>query len=106
VIVRRVFIVLVAVFVIAAGLAFARSMAQRPELNLYAADKRHPSLASTYLAACTVYAALFNKSPVGSRYTAGLEPTTARFLQAGRVGNPAGLFRPQWVMPGAAAESR
>jgi len=68
-------------FVIPAGLAFARSIAQRPDLNLYDADKRHPSLMGTYLAACTTYAALFKKSPVGLKYTAGLDEGTARFLQ-------------------------
>ncbi|MDB5957039.1 hypothetical protein [Ramlibacter sp.] len=68
-------------FVIPAGLAFARSVAQRPDLNLYASDKRHPSLAGTYLAAATVYASLFKRSPVGSSYTAGLEPAVARHLQ-------------------------
>ncbi|MDN3918957.1 hypothetical protein [Roseateles violae] len=36
------------------GLAFARSLAQKPELILHAPDKRHPSLAGTYLAACSV----------------------------------------------------
>ena len=44
--------------VIPAGLAFARSVAKQPELNLYVADKRHPSLAGTYLAACVVFSAL------------------------------------------------
>ena len=68
-------------FVIPAGLAFARSVAQRPDLNLYVADKRHPSLAGTYLAANTVYAALLKKSPVGIKYTAGLDEGTAKFLQ-------------------------
>ncbi|HZY18760.1 MAG TPA: hypothetical protein VFE82_09770 [Ramlibacter sp.] len=68
-------------FVIPAGLAFARSVAARPELNLYAPDKRHPSLAGTYLAACTTYASLFRQSPVGSAYTAGLDPAVARHLQ-------------------------
>jgi hypothetical protein len=67
--------------VIPAGLAFARSVAQRPDLDLYVADKRHPSLAGTYLAACTTYATLLRKSPVGATYTAGLPPETARFLQ-------------------------
>ncbi len=69
------------VFVIPAGLAFARSIAQKPDLNLYVADKRHPSLAGTYLAACTVYASLFKKSPVGLAYNAGLSPEVARHLQ-------------------------
>lgn len=68
-------------FVIPAGLAFARSIAQRPELNLYVADKRHPSLAGTYLAACTTYAALFKTSPADLKYTAGLDEATAKFLQ-------------------------
>ena len=68
-------------FVIPAGLAFARSIEQRPSLNLYAPDKRHPSLAGTYLAACTVYASLFGKSPAGVEYTAGLDADTARHLQ-------------------------
>ena len=68
-------------FVIPAGLAFARSVAQGPDLNLYAADKRHPSLMGTYLSACTVYASLFKKTPVGLKYTAGLDEAAARFLQ-------------------------
>jgi hypothetical protein len=68
-------------FVIPAGLAFARSVAQRPALNLYARDKRHPSLEGTYLAAATVYAALYRQTPVGNAYTAGIDADTARFLQ-------------------------
>jgi hypothetical protein len=67
--------------VIPAGLAFARSIQQRPSLNLYAPDKRHPSLAGTYLAAATSYAALFGKSPVGLKYDAGLGEETVRYLQ-------------------------
>jgi hypothetical protein len=67
--------------VIPAGLAFARAHKQRPALVLHAEDKRHPSLAGTYLAACTVYAALFGKSPEGLAYTAGLDADTAKFLQ-------------------------
>ncbi len=69
-------------FVIPAGLAFARSIALRPALNLYVADKRHPSVAGTYLAAATVYASLFKKSPVGLKYTAGLDEATVAHLQA------------------------
>ena len=66
---------------IPAGLAFARSVAQRPRLNLYARDKRHPSLEGTYLAAATVYAALYRQTPVGNAYTAAIDADTARFLQ-------------------------
>jgi hypothetical protein len=68
--------------VIPAGLAFARAIGKQPELNLYAADKRHPSLAGTYLAACTVLAALTGRSPVGNSYLAGIDAPTAQFLQA------------------------
>jgi hypothetical protein len=68
-------------FVIPAGLAFARSVAKRPELNLYASDKRHPSLLGTYLAAATIYAALYRETPAGNSYTAGIDIDTARFLQ-------------------------
>jgi|ERR1700730_11765222 hypothetical protein len=68
--------------VIPAGLAFAKALQRNSELNLYIADKRHPTLAGTYLAACTVYASLFKNSPVGLKYTAGLDETTAKLLQA------------------------
>ncbi len=67
--------------VIPAGLAFAKAIARRPELELYQPDKRHPTLAGTYLAACTTYAALRKKSPVGIKYTAGLDAELATFLQ-------------------------
>lgn len=67
--------------VIPAGLAFARSIAQRPALDLYIADLRHPSLAGTYLAAATTFAVLFGRTPEGSRYTAGLDADTAAHLQ-------------------------
>ena len=67
--------------VLPVGLAFARSIAQKPDLNLYFTDKRHPSLAGSYLATCVTFAALFQRSPVGARYTAGLDEATARHLQ-------------------------
>jgi hypothetical protein len=69
-------------FVIPVGLAFAKAIERQPALDLYVADKRHPSLAGTYLAAATTYGALFRKSPVGLKYTAGLSQETAEFLQA------------------------
>jgi hypothetical protein len=67
--------------VIPAGLAFARAIGKQPELNLYAADKRHPSLAGTYLASGVVFAALTGRSPVGNPYLAGIDAPTAQFLQ-------------------------
>jgi hypothetical protein len=68
--------------VIPAGLAFARAIAKRPALELYQPDKRHPTLAGTYLAACTAYASIQRASPVGIKYTAGLDAELAAFLQA------------------------
>ncbi len=67
--------------VIPAGLAFARAIAKRADIELYQADKRHPSLAGTYLAVCTAYATLYRKSPVGLGYTAGLDKDLATLLQ-------------------------
>lgn len=68
--------------VVPAGPAFALSIARRPDLNLYAPDKRHPSLAGTYLGAAVVMATLFKTSPVGNTYTAGLPADVAQHLQA------------------------
>jgi hypothetical protein len=67
--------------VIPAGLAFAKAIAKRPDLEFYQPDKRHPTLIGTYLAACTAYAAIYGKSPVANTYIAGIDPATARFLQ-------------------------
>jgi hypothetical protein len=67
--------------VIPAGLAFARALSKQPELNLYVADKRHPTLAGTYLGACVVFTALTGRSPVGNTYLAGIDAPTAHFLQ-------------------------
>jgi hypothetical protein len=71
--------------VVPAGLAFAKAIARSsqggPQVNLYDPDKRHPSLAGSYLAACVILEAVYGKSPVGNSHTAGLDPRTARFLQ-------------------------
>ena len=68
--------------VVPAGLAFAQSIAKRTDLNLYVADKRHPSLMGTYLAACTVLASVYKTNPTGLKYTAGLPADVAAHLQA------------------------
>ena len=67
--------------VVPAGLAFARAKKEKPELVLNVEDKRHPTLAGTYLAACTVLATVYRHSPVGNSYRAGLDEATAAFLQ-------------------------
>jgi hypothetical protein len=67
--------------VLPAGLAFARALEKRPDLVLRIGDKKHPTLMGTYLTACVFYAALYDKSPVGVAYTAGLDEADAKFLQ-------------------------
>ncbi len=52
-----------------------------PSINLYNADQSHPSVAGTYLAACTFYAALFRKTPVGASFISSLNADTAAILQ-------------------------
>ena len=69
------------VLVIPAGLAFAKAIGKRPDMELYQKDKRHPSLFGTYLAACTIFAAIYNKSPVGNAFNGGIDDKTAAFLQ-------------------------
>ena len=66
---------------IPAGLAFAKALSKNREIILYNRDKRHPSLSGTYLSACTIYASLYQKSPVGNPYTGGIDAKTATFLQ-------------------------
>ena len=48
-----------------AGPAWALARARLPALELYDDDGSHPSPAGTYLAACALYATLFETSPVG-----------------------------------------
>jgi len=66
--------------IIPAGLAFSRSIQSHPEIDLYADDK-HPSREGTYLAAATIYASVFQASPVGNTYKYGIEPEVRKKLQ-------------------------
>ena len=68
--------------VVPAGLAFALSSKERPDVNLYIADKRHPTLAGTYLGACVALATLYQANPEGNPYTAGLDAGVAKHLQS------------------------
>lgn len=65
------------------GSAWAYVRANNPTLgtDLYMSDGSHPSVSGSYLAACTFYASLFRKDPVGCVYTAGLPQGTVDFLQ-------------------------
>ncbi len=55
--------------VIPSGLAFEEAYRQRPDIKLHQDyDGSHPTLIGTYLAACTIYASVYGKSPVGNSY--------------------------------------
>lgn len=74
--------------VIPVGLAFEEAYRQRPDIKLHKDyDGSHPELIGTYLAACTVYAVLYGRSPVGNSYDyyGKIDRETAAFLQ--RVAN-------------------
>lgn len=45
------------------GLAWERSVQQRPDLDLFARDREHPSMYGTYLATAVVYATVFGTNP-------------------------------------------
>lgn len=70
--------------VIPVGLAFEEAYRRRPEIKLHKDfDGSHPDLAGTYLAAATVYASLYGRSPMGNRYDyfGKLDRDTVDFLQ-------------------------
>lgn len=52
-----------------------------PSINLYSSDGSHPSVAGTYLTACSFYAGLFQKPSQGATYISGLDPLIAACLQ-------------------------
>ena len=74
----------VGALVIPVGLAFEEAYRRRPEMKLQQDyDGSHPTLIGTYLAACTVYASIYGKSPVGNSYDyfGKVDKDTAAFLQ-------------------------
>lgn len=63
-----------------AGIAWQLALAERTRITLHDTDRSHPAAAGSYLAACTIYAALFARSPEG--LSAGLlGAEEAAFLQ-------------------------
>jgi hypothetical protein len=63
------------------GTAWLAALSDRPQLDLWAGDGKHPSRLGSYLAACVFSAMLTKRSPVGNHFTAGLSESDARFLQ-------------------------
>jgi len=67
--------------VVPVGLAFYQALKEKPEVELFMEDQRHPSEMGSYLAACVFYSAFYNRSLVGNPFTDGLDQADAEFLQ-------------------------
>lgn len=70
--------------VIPFGLAFGEAYKRKPDMILHKFfDGSHSELEGTYLAACVVFASLYNESPVGNSYTyfGEISAEDAAFLQ-------------------------
>ncbi len=65
-----------------AGMAWMASRAADSTINLWSSDNSHPSMAGSYLTACVFYATIYEKTPIGLSFTAGLPQATVSFLQA------------------------
>lgn len=63
------------------GSAWAKAHRERPEMQLWAADRYHPSTIGSYLTACVFYCTLYGQAVQGNRYQGGLAPADATFLQ-------------------------
>jgi hypothetical protein len=63
------------------GIAWLMAYTKRPELPLWREDGSHPTEHGSYLAAAVFYATIFQESPEGLSYTAGLPKEDAHFLQ-------------------------
>lgn len=63
------------------GEAWRLARALQPGIVLHVGDGSHPNVAGSYLAACVFYGRIFDESPVGLSFDAGLPASEAAFLQ-------------------------
>lgn len=63
------------------GVAWKYVRDNHPTIGLYTGDGSHPSYEGSYLAACTFYASVFRKSPVGAPFIGSLSAQVAADLQ-------------------------
>lgn len=63
------------------GAVWSYVRSQNPAFDLYQPDESHPSIHGSYLAACTMYATMFHKSPVGTTFLGGLPAPDALLIQ-------------------------
>jgi hypothetical protein len=64
-----------------AGIAWKHFRQTNPSVELYQVDESHPSVTGTYLVACTFYASVFHKSPVGLFIPSGITASLADTIQ-------------------------
>jgi hypothetical protein len=58
-----------------------RARAERPDIPLIEGDEVHATWQGAYLAAATIYATLFERSPEGLPWAFGISEEDAAFLQ-------------------------
>jgi hypothetical protein len=66
--------------VVPVGLAWGEALGRQPGLDLLGWSG-HPNQLGSYLMACVFYAVLSHRDPTWSRFTAGIEPAEAQYLQ-------------------------
>ena len=62
------------------GMAWEKAFSEMPDLALHTADKSHPNVAGSYLAACVFYSTFYNESAEGLAGPMAVDE--AKFLQS------------------------
>ena len=63
------------------GMVWKSIRESNPDIELYQSDESHPTNNGTYVAACTFYATIFNKSPLGADFPEEIDEQTATLIQ-------------------------
>jgi len=63
------------------GVVWKYLRTMHPEIELYATDGSHPSVAGSFAAACSFYSVILRKNPVAITYNFGLTDTVARNIK-------------------------
>lgn len=63
------------------GTVWANIRQQHPSIELFDPDESHPSVAGTYVAACSFYAAIFRSDPTQITFNGGLSDTEAGLIR-------------------------
>ena len=64
-----------------AGMGWKSVIDDDPTIELYSGDGSHPNINGSYLTACIFYATLFQESPIGNTFHAGITDELALYLQ-------------------------